>query len=57
MTFNGYALWIWECIHDDCFGCSRLPLSRKSARRCGVKHLQKYHDDYESEPIMTKVGG
>ncbi|MCK4544610.1 hypothetical protein KAU43_03660 [candidate division WOR-3 bacterium] len=51
-----YALWIWECTHDDCFGCSTVPLPRKKARRQGVRHMQEYHDE-KTEPKLTKVCG
>ena len=55
--WKAYAFWTWRCIHDDCFGHSRKPTSRKKAKRYGIRHMREIHNDYDSEPRLIKVGG
>ena len=52
-----FGLWIWECPHKNCTGCSKKPLSRIKAKRSGVKHLRDFHDEDERdvELILKKV--
>ena len=51
----GLSFWIWSCDKPDCEGGSNKPLSRIHARRSGIRHMQYAHNDYEAEPILTKV--
>jgi len=46
--------WIWECPICKNVSPKDYPASG-NARRNGRGHLKEIHNDYETEPILTRV--